>query len=190
MATLRDAVAADALLISRIITFSWRGAYQDIMDAAYLARLPEEYWLPSMRAWLDSGRMYGYIALEDGLPVGCVVYGRGRDEDHSDWGEIVALYVLPEAMGRGIGRQLLTAALDALHDDGFSRVYLWAIQHYERAKQFYHRHGFVDSGECVAYRIGGQAIADLRYVREESSCPESMSSFSMHRRKDFGKNMP
>lgn len=104
MAELRQADTADALLISRIIANSWRGAYQELLDPVYLARLPEETWLASMRAWLDSGRMYGFIAMADGFPVGCVVYGRARDEAHGDWGEIVSLYVLPEAMREASAR--------------------------------------------------------------------------------------
>ena len=96
---IREATAEDALLISRIIASSWQGAYQELIDPVYLSRLPDEYWLPSMRTWLDSGRMYGFIAEENGQPAGCIVYGRGRDEDYADWGEIVSLYVLPGMMG-------------------------------------------------------------------------------------------
>ena len=166
MAELREASAVDAGLISRMITASWRGAYQGVIDDAYLARLPEEYWLPSMRAWLESGRMYGLIALRGGQPVGCVIYGRSRDEDHGDWGEIVSLYVLPEVMGRGIGSELLDAALRALHEDGYSRVYLWTIEGNERAERFYRRHGFVRTADSVPYRIGGQDVTDVRYIRE------------------------
>ena len=88
---IRDAMAQDAPMISRIIARSWRGAYQGLIDPVYLSRLPEEYWLPSMRTWLESGRMYGYIAETEGEPVGCVICGRGRDEDHADWGEIASL---------------------------------------------------------------------------------------------------
>ena len=59
---LREATAQDAQLISRMIAASWRGAYQDILDPVYLTRLPEDYWLPTMRTWLESERMYGLIA--------------------------------------------------------------------------------------------------------------------------------
>lgn len=165
MAELRQADTADALLISRIIANSWRGAYQELLDPVYLARLPEETWLASMRAWLDSGRMYGFIAMADGFPVGCVVYGRARDEAHGDWGEIVSLYVLPEAMREGIGTQLLNAALSALREDGYQRVYLWSIKGNAQAERFYHRCGFVPAGDEVRYAIGGQAVTDIRLIR-------------------------
>lgn len=163
---IREASAQDALLISRIISRSWRGAYQGLIDPVYLARLPEEYWLPSMRAWLTSGRMYGFIAEKEGAPVGCVVCGRGRDEDHADWGEIVSLYVLPEETGRGVGSALLSAALDALRADGYDRVYLWAIQDNARALRFYQRCDFRLTEDRVQYKIGSGGVTDVRLVQE------------------------
>ncbi len=162
----REATAADAGLISSIIARSWRGAYQQLIDPVYLVRLPEEYWLPSMRTWLASGRMYGLMAELDGRAVGCIVYGRGRDEDNADWGEIVSLYLLPEVSGRGIGSELLTAAISDLHADGYERVYLWAIEGNVQAERFYRKHGFVPSGERVKYKIGSGEVTDIRLILE------------------------
>ena len=164
---IREAAAQDALLISRTIAASWRGAYQDLIDPVYLSRLPEEYWLPAMRGWLESGRMYGYIAEENGAPLGCIIYGRGRDEELSDWGEIVSLYVRPESMTRGVGTVLLNEALSALRDDGYRRVYLWCIAGNAQAEAFYRRRGFTRTGDQVNYRIGSGDVTDERYILEE-----------------------
>ena len=163
---IREATTADAALISRIIATSWRKAYQGLIDPVYLSRLPEAYWLPSMRAWLESGRMYGYIAEVDNQAVGCIIYGRGRDEDHADWGEIVSLYLLPEFEKQGVGHALLTAALDALHADGYDRVYLWCIEGNAHAEQFYQQHGFTRDSGCVRYKIGSGEVTDIRFVRK------------------------
>ncbi len=163
---IREATAQDAPLISRIIARSWRGAYQGLIDPLYLSRLPEEYWLPAMRSWLSSGRLYGYIAEDNSTPVGSVIYGRGRDEDHADWGEIVSLYVLPEAMDKGVGSSLLHAAMEALHDEGYDRVYLWCIAGNDPAEAFYQRHGFQLTKDRVAYRIGSGDVTDIRFVWE------------------------
>ncbi len=163
---IREAMAQDALLISRIIACSWRGAYQGLINPVYLSRLPDEYWLPTMRSWLSSGRLYGYIAEDNGTPVGCVIYGRGRDEDHADWGEIVSLYVLPESMGCGVGSSLLQSAIDALQADGYDQVYLWCIAGNNRAEAFYQRHGFRPTDDRVKYRIGSGNVTDIRFVWE------------------------
>lgn len=166
---IREARAEDAALISQIIAHSWRGAYQELIDPVYLSRLPEEYWLPSMRSWLARGRMYGFIAEQDAWPVGCVICGRGRDEDHADWGEIVSLYILPEVMGQGVGAALLTEALTALREDGYDRVYLWAIEGTERALRFYRKHGFMQTNDRVHYKIGSGEVTDVRLVREDNN---------------------
>lgn len=165
MLNIRDATAEDAGLISRIIAASWRGAYQELIDPVVLSRLPEEYWVPSTRAWLGSGRMYGYIAEAEGRAAGCAVFGRGRDEDHADWGEIVSLYLLPEMTGQGIGSKLLTEALSALHEDGYERVYLWAIEGSAQADGFYRKHGFIPTEDRVHYKIGSRDVTDLRYTK-------------------------
>ena len=166
MLTIREACAEDAALISRIIARSWRGSYQQLIDEAYLSRLPEEYWLPSMRGWLAGGRMYGLIAEADECAVGCIIFGRGRDERRPDWGEIVSLYLLPERIGQGVGSRLLENALALLASDGYRSVYLWAIDGNDRADRFYRKHGFSRTDEQVPYRIGGRDVTDILYIRE------------------------
>lgn len=163
---IREATAQDALAISQIIARSWRGAYQNIIDPMYLSRLPEEYWLPAIRSWLSSGRMYGFIAETEARPVGCVIFGRSREEQHADWGEIVSLYVLPESMGNGVGSALLNAALAALHTDGYDRIYLWAIAEYTHGLRFYQHQGFHAVGEHTVYTLGSGNVTDVRLVKE------------------------
>ena len=105
------------------------------------------------------------MIYEDKQPIGCACYGRGRDEDHGDWGEIVSIYLLPEWMGKGYGRQLFEETMRRLQTQGFTRFYLWMIRGNDRAAGFYTRHGFKVTGDTVEYHIGGQAITDVRYVR-------------------------
>lgn len=164
MLTFRDATAEDAGLISHIFSTSWRKTYRGLISEDYLRRLPDDYWLPSVRSWLGSGQLYGLIALEDKRPVGCAIYGRGRDPAYTDWGEIVSLYILPDCMGRGLGSALLAETLRLLREDGHSRCYLWAIRGNAIADGFYRRHGFHPTEDCIPYRIGGDDVADMRYI--------------------------
>ena len=162
---IRQATAEDAGKLSSIIVSSWQSAYQQLIDNVYLTRLPKESWVATLRPWLESGRMYGLMAMEAEKAVGCVIYGRGRDESHADWGEIVALYLLPEAIGKGIGHALLNHALEELHADGYVRVYLWSIDGNLQAEEFYRRHGFTPDGAQVAYRLGSSEVRDIRMIR-------------------------
>ncbi len=164
MKHMREAVPADAALISHLFAESWKDAYRGIIEQHYLDRLPDEYWVPSVRAWLESGRLSALISYEDDQPVGSVVYGRGRDEEREDWGEIVSLYILPVWFRKGHGTALLQAAMEEMRKEHYRRFYLWAIDGNKAADAFYRRRGFHRTGERVAYRIGGGDVKDVRYV--------------------------
>ena len=84
MLTFRDATADQAGLISHIYATSWRKTYRGHIAQHYLDRLPDEYWVPSIRSWLSSGQLYGLMVYDDDKPVGCCIYGRGRDEDYGE----------------------------------------------------------------------------------------------------------
>lgn len=165
MISLRAATADDARLISYINATSWRSAYRWLLTEDFLSRLSNAYWVPSVRAWLSGGQQYGLIAMQDGRPVGCCIYGRGRDAGYDDWGEIVSLYVLPDQLRSGAGGALLHEALRLMEADGYDRVYLWTIEGNLIADSFYRKHGFRATDDRFPYRIGGKDIADLRYIR-------------------------
>lgn len=167
MVSFRDAAAQDASLISHIYATSWRKAYRGLISQDYLDRLPDDYWVSSVRAWLSSDRFSGLIILDDKRPVGCAIYGRGRDEDHGDWGEIVSVYLLPDVTRRGLGTALMQETLRRMRDDGFTRFYLWAIDGNAAADAFYRGLGFKVTGDHINYSIGGQNVRDIRYVKVE-----------------------
>ena len=165
MLTFRDATADQAGLISHIYATSWRKTYRGHIAQHYLDRLPDEYWVPSIRSWLSSGQLYGLMVYDDDKPVGCCIYGRGRDEDYGDWCEIVSLYLLPDTMRQGIGGKLLEEVIRLMQLDGYEKFCLWAIDGNEIADGFYRKHGFLRTGDVVDYKIGGEPVRDVRYTR-------------------------
>ena len=165
MLSFHDATAEDAKLISYINATSWREIYRGLLTDDFLHRLSNDYWVPSVRTWLASVQLYGLIALEDGRPVGCCIYGHGRDTELANWGEIVSLYVLPDSMRRGVGSRLLQEALRLLQEDNYVSCYLWAIEGNHIADAFYRKQGFTPTTERFAYRLGGQDVADVRYIK-------------------------
>jgi GNAT superfamily N-acetyltransferase len=85
-------------------------------DRAHFTRMAaeQEVWV-----WEEDGRILGFAAL------------------HGD--EVPALYVEPDAQGRGIGSALFEH-LTERRPGGFR---FWVFQQNERARRFYERHGAV-----------------------------------------------
>jgi GNAT superfamily N-acetyltransferase len=69
----------------------------------------------------------------------------------------------PGAWCSGVGRALMTTAIDALAAAGYRRAILWTVDGYERGHRFYESQGWVrdgrwrDEGRQVAY---GRALPD------------------------------
>lgn len=166
MLTIIEANADDARRISQLFSESWKHAYRHLLPHESLSRLPEGYWVPTLRAWLGSGQMYGLLALDGDEPMGCIIYGRGRDPRWPDEGEIVNLYVRPGSLRRGIGSRLLAEAERQLRLDGYSRFYLWAIEGSGSADSFYRKHGYAVAEERISYHIYGTPVSDVRYTKE------------------------
>jgi GNAT superfamily N-acetyltransferase len=162
---LRQATSHDAATIAGLHTESWRSAYADILDPAYLAGPIEAdsgtVWAerfaganPAMRVTLaeDHSGAIGFICT----------FG----DDDPTWGALVDnLHVLPRAKGRGIGRALLASAADwtasAFPDAG---MYLWVFEANEPARRFYDRMGGIAVETVVEPNpAGGGESLSMRY---------------------------
>ncbi len=74
--------------------------------------------------------------------------------------EVLALYLAPEARGRGVGKALLDAA-----KAGRERLTLWAFQRNAAALRFYAREGFAEVERTDG--AGNEAgLPDVRLVWE------------------------
>lgn len=81
-----------------------------------------------------------YVATSDETLLGYVI--AIHDTPEIDW-----IMVDPASHGRGAGKALMIAALDALAEKGArSNVRLTVVAHNERAKAFYRKFGFLVTG--------------------------------------------
>jgi GNAT superfamily N-acetyltransferase len=108
------------------------------------------------------------VAEVDAEVVGFVRVGPSRDPeaDGAAVGELMGLYVLPEMIGGGVGRDLMAAAVERLVDARFGRATLWVLEGNDRAIGFYQRAGWTADGARKTIEIGGAVIPEVRYWRE------------------------
>ena len=142
---------------------TWREAYDEILPAEF----QEQMTLDKFRFYSQKYPENTFIALDDAKVVGFVSYGDFRDPA-TIAGEIIALYVLKDYYGKGVGQQLMQAAFAALYS--YPEILLWVLEDNKRAIAFYEKMGFVfDGGEKVIDL--GKAVKEKRmlYIRNSNS---------------------
>lgn len=87
------------------------------------------------------------------------IYGHGYIRIYSEnkklQAHIMGLYLTPEALGQGLGRELAKLMLDAAREKGVEAVTLKSTL---TAHEFYKRMGFVDTGPMSTTDIGGNPV--------------------------------
>ncbi len=140
--TIRPASPADAAAVADVYLASFRATYE----------FPLAHTDDEVRDWLRgiSGDPGAWVAVEGDGIVGMMVVHPG---------ELDQLYVVPDRLGRGIGRRLLDTAKER-SPNGLS---LYTFQVNDRARRFYERRGFVvvSTGDGSANEEGQP---DVRYA--------------------------
>jgi GNAT superfamily N-acetyltransferase len=145
---LRDAAPADALALAEVHVASWKAAYRGLMPDAFLDGLVPADRLDRWRKRFAEPGTRILVWEEQEWIAGFCFGGpsRDKDADPSHCGEINAIYLRPEAWGRGIGRALYEAAIDDFRDRGFEELTLWVLRGNRRARAFYERMGMAPDG--------------------------------------------
>ena len=80
--------------------------------------------------------------------------------------ELVRLYVLREYHGAGVADELMNFAVVFAKEKGYNRMYLSVWEYNFRARGFYEKHGFVNSGIENDFPLGSTPQTDLWFVKE------------------------
>lgn len=127
---------------------------------------PFEDDLARWRSWLGPEREQGrqpYTVDADGHVVGVVL--AGPDPDDPTVGHLARLYVDPDRWGMRIGTALHDAAVFDLADRRFPVATLWVLEDNDRARRWYERLGWTETGERRAVHEPA-GIYDARYIRD------------------------
>jgi GNAT superfamily N-acetyltransferase len=166
----RDAEPGDAPDMARVHVASWRGAYRGLMPQEVLDGLDvsvrTSLWIRIMNR-TDPARG-AVLVVEDGERIiGFAGVGptRDPDADPARTGEVTAIYLLPEAWGRGAGRLLMGESVSRLAACGYADATLWVLDTNERARRFYAAAGWVPDGTAKVDGGEGYSLSEVRYRR-------------------------
>jgi ribosomal protein S18 acetylase RimI-like enzyme len=169
MIEVREAVVGDAEAIARIHVATWQFAYRGQMPDALLDSLSVERRLTWRTRHLSEmpPKAHTLVALEDGAVVGFCDVGASPEEGAGvQDGALYAIYVAPEAMGKGAGSALMAEGVRRLRAEGFTRATLWVLTTNANARRFYEHHGWAADGAAKTEMWGEFALDEVRYALE------------------------
>jgi ribosomal protein S18 acetylase RimI-like enzyme len=149
--------------------------------AAYRGQLPDEL-LDGLSVERDTVRFadhLGHLASDrrvwvcevGGEVMGFASTGPSRDEDAPGAAEVYAIYVRPEAMGKGIGRELFEHAVRDLSERGYREAVLWTLVTNLAAQRFYERRGWRPDGTTKLDRLDEFELKEMRYRLDLTGAP-------------------
>lgn len=161
---LKRANVDDAEIISNIHALSWKVAFKGLLPQQYLDELKNDFWVGTFKEWMAKNALTAQLVYENNLAVGCISYGKSRDDLLPEWAEIVSIYVLPNYWGKGYGSKLLNTALLEIRQLDYKNAYLWVLEGNLNAKAFYENKGFFYNGDKYPFEIMGKPFVNLRYT--------------------------
>jgi len=167
---LRRGMPANATVMARAHARSWRATYTGLLPDAVIddvvasrpARI--ERWRTKLA---DSNQRGGsFVAQLDGRLVGFVFWGPAEGDDPDpDVGEVYAICLDPDALGRGIGRSLFDTAVSDIVAHRFREAVLWVVDTNQRARRFYEAAGWRPDGATKTEDRPGGRLQEVRYTR-------------------------
>ncbi len=147
-------------LLVRSATF----AYAEIASPEYLAGLDpaakaEEYeqLLPLQK----DGQYSVILALENNLPLGFAEIELIDDAAAKRIGVLKRMFFVPESLGRGLGPVLHQSVIERLVQWGCSEAELTFVKGNERARSFYLKQEWTETGEIRPFDDHGRTLHDI-----------------------------
>jgi GNAT superfamily N-acetyltransferase len=183
----RRAICEDAWAIATVHVRSWQGAYPGLVPQSYLDALrPEdrvEMWqeILGSTAWPHQGTFVvvdrgdrsdpehgGHHDVQDNGTAPIIGFAsmaptRDQDCEPASVGELLTLYVDPDAWGRGGASRLVAMVLTELQRAGFAQASLWVLDTNARARRFYEHRGWRPDEASKPHDWGAFVATDVRY---------------------------
>lgn len=159
------ATRKDAKGIAHVKVMTWQATYKGILKDDYLKNMAVKPIRRSYSKWIGTDHATVMVLEDEGRVVGYASGGEARSEDHHGYGEIYALYVLPEYQGDGRGESLMYYMVQALRLRGYNDLVIWCLSK-NPSQGFYKRLGG-KSERAAQLTIGGEQYLERAYIWQD-----------------------
>jgi Acetyltransferases len=165
---IRAALPGDARAIAALHIRSWQWAYRNLLPAEYLQRIEaslEQRTKAHYAALANpSKRQRRWVAEYNGTLAGFAFTDTSNDPDATpEIAQVEALYLAPEAAGKGIGRALFSYTVAELRRQGYGQATLWVLKNNQHARKFYTSAGWLPDGQTKVEERPGVTLQEVRY---------------------------
>lgn len=141
MIQIRKAIPEDALGIAIVNVYTWKTTYSGLLPDDFInSRIDRLAEIADRnRNEIEENNNF-IVATVDNTIVGFVWYGKSRNEEFIDSGEVYAIYVLSGFQGKCVGRMILTACIEELKKEGCNSVIINCLEG-NKSLEFYKHMG-------------------------------------------------
>jgi ribosomal protein S18 acetylase RimI-like enzyme len=168
--TVRLARPEDAAAIADAHVRGWLATYRGLVPDSVLDGLSVErrttHWRETIASQMPGDSVGRTWVVEDaGVVRGFAATGAVRDapDDLAAAGEVLAIYLAPEARGQGLGRAIFSHTVEDLRARGFDPIVVWVFEANTAARRFYEAAGFLPDGARQPVDFGEVAPPEIRY---------------------------
>jgi GNAT superfamily N-acetyltransferase len=155
--TIRRAIASDARAIGAVFDAAVREGWTYLGELSRTPMFPPEEWDQLVVEHAPPNSLL--VAIDDAGDLA------GFTAVHAREGEMFLLFVDPRYAGRGVGRQLLEAAHDALRAAGCRESFLYTHEQNHRALAVYEAAGYRRDGFVRESDFRGVHLREPRLVK-------------------------
>jgi ribosomal protein S18 acetylase RimI-like enzyme len=155
--TVRPFADADLESIALVHSRSRQAAYAGMVPVDALAEVTPEAQVEVWRERLLLGATL-FVGEREGQVLG---FAALLETDEGT--ELNAIHLLPEALGTGLGAELMEAIVEEARARGRRTLHLFVLEGNERAQAFYRRTGWRPAGHAGLHDIGGAEVGHVRY---------------------------
>lgn len=142
----QKATEKEAGLIQDLAEKSWRSAYTEILSPQQIDyMLAEMYSENELLSQLQTAEYQYYIVIHEGIPAGFMGFQLHFETDTT---KLHRLYLVPEVIGKGIGRASIMFLKERILSLGYRRIIL-NVNKNNPAKKIYESQGFKVYAEDV-----------------------------------------
>ena len=109
----------------------------------------------------DSGRDRVWVAMEGDQPRGALTIEGPRPDAGQDGARLRFFILDPSLRGQGLGRRMLSEAMQFCRESGYRRVYLTTLQGLDAARHLYEECGFTLKSQANAPFHGSRHLEQI-----------------------------